>query len=238
MLLLEPKNISCIARAASTKNSLLFCNAEREFAMRARHQEAQALRKSVMLVHASQTSRVIQNAHDKHLLSSRPRHICTVYKARIPIWTYRAQVLGPLMQQKLVWLSAAELFVIGCMTPVTKDAGLECGFTDIEEAFDILFCLVQQWHDKDAVYQKGVTMALELEAERKRKEMEELQQFSGASPKASNEEANRKEKFVPLELRDNLEVVERALMAQFAVADSERKGMMRQDEVAALLLGD
>ncbi|CAD7956050.1 unnamed protein product [Amoebophrya sp. A120] len=160
------------------------------------------------------------------------------FKARIPIWTYRAQVLGPLMQQKLVWLSAAELFVIGCMTPVTKDAGLECGFTDIEEAFDILFCLVQQWHDKDAVYQKGVTMALELEAERKRKEMEELQQFSGASPKASNEEANRKEKFVPLELRDNLEVVERALMAQFSVADSERKGMMRQDEVAALLLGD
>ncbi len=39
------------------------CNAERAFVMRNRHQEA--LKKSVMLGHASQTSGLIQNVHDK-----------------------------------------------------------------------------------------------------------------------------------------------------------------------------
>ncbi len=54
------------------------CYAERAFLMRCEHQKA--LAESLMLGHASQTSWVMENLHDKLLhSSSRPRHFYNPY---------------------------------------------------------------------------------------------------------------------------------------------------------------
>eukprot|EP00392_Amoebophrya_sp_AT5.2_P006210 g6220.t1 len=164
----------------------------------------------------------------------------TKLKSVIPIWHYRTNVLDTLIQNKNVWLSMSELYTIAALSPLSTVDPRVQAHVDVNVGVNVLLSLVSRWHSRDLVYAEGLAHQLEQEAERKRKEMEELQAFSGASPKSGGDRAEDGglRKSTPLQNRDNMDMVEKALLQQFLVADSERRGFLPMDVVAPLILGD
>ncbi|CAD7935918.1 unnamed protein product [Amoebophrya sp. A25] len=162
--------------------------------------------------------------------------------ANVPLHVFREKILNPLLKRKMVWLSSFEIFLLGCVLPPAVGHRVPKGYTDVDLASLIVLSCINTWHDAHQVYNDGIEQQMEVEAERKRKEMEELQAFSGASPKdqsggASPEDQSGGAK-AAIHLRDNQDQVERALLASFTVVDSERTGLLEMPQIAQTILGD
>jgi len=182
---------------------------------------------------ALRTEKVLHPLVETDIGSVRAEIVTAVRKrdltVQCPAWVWR----DLLMNLQGMVISVVQIHMILCLIP----QDLKDGLIDVPTAVQVSVTLLNWYFDPELYHERAHMIQEQTEAEKKRRELEELQEMSGVR-KSKAEGEGGEEEYIDLALRDNREEIEKNLLAIMQTLDEDKTGFLPAKLVLKQLISD